>query len=109
MRTSFVRSLSPKPRHTSARKGRAIVGAQGGSGSAIPDVELIHPGVSDLDRETPFGNSTGILGVVGAHLLRADLGHVAAPMTSKTPWATDEAQISGSRSRSDVKVWWCCR
>jgi len=58
-----------KARHTSFRKGRAIVGAaQGGSGSAIPDVKLIHPGVSDLDRETPFGNSTGILSVVVAHL-----------------------------------------
>ena len=79
MRTSFVRYVSPKPRHTSARKGRAIVGAaQGGSGSAIPDVELIHPGVSDLDRETPFGNSTGILGVVGAHLLRAETEHAFA-------------------------------
>jgi hypothetical protein len=48
------------------RKGRAIVGAvQGGSGSAIPDVEPIHPGVNDLDRDAPFGNSTGILGVAG--------------------------------------------
>jgi hypothetical protein len=75
MRTSFVRSLSPKPRHTSARKGRDIIGAaQGGSGSTIPDVELIHPGISDLDRETPSGNSTGTLGVVGAHLLRAARG-----------------------------------
>jgi hypothetical protein len=69
MRTSFVGYVSPKPRHTSFRKGRAIVGAaHGGSGSAIPDVELIHPGVSDLGRETPFGDSTGILSVVVAHL-----------------------------------------
>ena len=36
--------------------------------SAIPDLELIHPGVSDLNRETPFGNSTRILSVVVAHL-----------------------------------------
>ena len=78
--TSFVSYVSPKPRHTSFRNGRAIVGAaQGDSGSAIPDVELIHPGVSNLDRETPSGNNTGILGVVVAHLLIcAELAHVAA-------------------------------
>jgi hypothetical protein len=69
MRTSFVRYVSPTPRHTSFRKERAIVGAaRGRSASAIPDLELIHPGVSDLNRETPFGNSTRILSVVVAHL-----------------------------------------
>jgi hypothetical protein len=84
-----MRYVSPKPRHTSFRKGRAIVGAaQGGSGSEIPDMELIHPGVSDLDRETPFGNSTGILGVVGAHLLRAASANAdgaAAPNAWRRP------------------------
>jgi hypothetical protein len=41
------------------------------STSAIPDLEPIHPGVSDLNRETPFGNSTRILSVVvGAPALR---------------------------------------
>ena len=75
MRTSFVRYVSPTPRHTSFRKERAIVGAaRGRSASAIPDLELIHPGVSDLNRETPFGNSTGILGIVCTHLLCADTG-----------------------------------
>jgi hypothetical protein len=69
MRTSFVRYVSPTPRHTSFRKERAIVGAaRGRSASAIPDRELIHPGVSDLNRETPFGNSTRILSIVVAHL-----------------------------------------
>jgi hypothetical protein len=69
MRTSFVRYVSPTPRHTSFRKERAIVGAaRGRSASAIPDLEPIHPGVSDLNRETPFGNSTRILSVVVAHL-----------------------------------------
>ena len=59
MRTSFVRYVSPTPRHTSFRKERAIVGAaRGRSASAIPDLELIHPGVSDLNRETPFGQAT---------------------------------------------------
>ena len=73
MRTSFVRYVSPTPRHTSFRKERAIVGAaRGRSASAIPDLELIHPGVSDLNRETPFGNSTRILSVVVAHLHCAD-------------------------------------
>ena len=67
MRTSFVRYVSPTPRHTSFRKERAIVGAaRGRSASAIPDLEPIHPGVSDLNRETPFGNSTRILSVVVA-------------------------------------------
>jgi hypothetical protein len=75
MRTSFVRYVSPTPRHTSFRKERAIVGAaRGRSASAIPDLELIHPGVSDLNRETPFGNSTRILSVVVAHLHCADRG-----------------------------------
>jgi len=56
MRTSFVRYVSPTPRHTSFRKERAIVGAaRGRSATAIPDLELIHPGVRDLNRETPFG------------------------------------------------------
>src|ERR1019366_1498474 len=69
MRTSFVRYVSPTPHHTSFRKERAIVGAaRGRSASANPDLELIHPGVSDLNRETPFGNSTRILSVVVAHL-----------------------------------------
>ena len=69
MRTSLVRYVSPTPRHTSFRKERASVGAaRGRSASAIPDLELIHPGVSDLNRETPFGNSTRILSVVVAHL-----------------------------------------
>ena len=73
MRTSFVRYVSPTPRHTSFRKERAIVGAgRGRSASAIPDLEPIHPGVSDLNRETPFGNSTRILSVVVAHLHCAD-------------------------------------
>lgn len=77
MRTSFVRYVSPTPRHTSFRKERAIVGAaRGRSAFAIPDLELIHPGVSDLDRETPFGNSTRILSVVVAHL------HCAASATA---------------------------
>lgn len=54
MRTSFVRYVSPTPRHTSFRKERAVVGAaRGRSASAIPDLELIYPGVSDLNRETP--------------------------------------------------------
>ena len=67
MRTSFVRYVSPTPRHTSFRKERAIVGAaRGRSTSAIPDLEPIHPGVSDLNRETPFGNNTRILSVVVA-------------------------------------------
>ena len=83
MRTSFVRYVSPTPRHTSFRKERAIVGAaRGRSASAIPDLELIHPGVSDLNRETPFGNSTRILSVVVAHLHCADrraLGSSVAP------------------------------
>jgi hypothetical protein len=75
MRTSFVRYVSPTPRHTSFRKERAIVGAaRGRSASAIPDLELIHPGVSDLNRETPFGNSTRILSVVVAHLHCAERG-----------------------------------
>jgi hypothetical protein len=79
MRTSFVRYVSPTPRHTSFRKERAIVGAaRGRSASAIPDLELIHPGVSDLNRETPFGNSTRILSVVVAHLHCAELGSAAA-------------------------------
>jgi hypothetical protein len=74
MRTSFVRYVSPTPRHTSFRKERAIVGAaRGRSASAIPDLELIHPGVSDLNRETPFGNSTRILSVVVAHLHCAEV------------------------------------
>ena len=69
MRTSFVRYVSPTPRHTSFRKERAIAGAaRGRSASAIPDLELIHPRVSDLNRQTPFGNSTRILSVVVAHL-----------------------------------------
>ena len=73
MRTSFVRHVLPTPRHTSFRKERAIIGAaRGRSASAIPDLELIHPGVSDLNRETPFGNSTRILSVVVAHLHCAD-------------------------------------
>src|ERR1019366_6848486 len=80
MRTSFVRYVSPTPHHTSFRKERAIVGAaRGRSASAIPDLELIHPGVSDLDRETPFGNSTRILSVVVAHL------HCAASSTRGSP------------------------
>ncbi len=83
MRTSLVRYVSPTPRHTSFRKERAIVGAaRGRSASAIPDLELIHPGVSDLNRETPFGNSTRILSVVVAHLHCADrraLGSSVAP------------------------------
>jgi hypothetical protein len=75
MRTSFVRYVSTTPRHTSFRKERAIVGAaRGRSASAIPDLELIHPGVSDLNRETPFGNSTRILSGVVAHLHCADRG-----------------------------------
>ena len=78
MRTSFVRYVSPTPRHTSFRKERAIVGAaRGRSASAIPDLELIHPGVSDLNRETPFGNSTRILSVVVAHLHCAANAHDA--------------------------------
>jgi hypothetical protein len=73
MRTSFVRYVSPRPRHISFRKERAIVGAaRGRSATAIPDLELIHPGVRDLNRETPFGNSTRILSVVVAHLHCAD-------------------------------------
>jgi hypothetical protein len=80
MRTSFVRYVSPTPHHTSFRKERAIVGAaRGRSASAIPDLELIHPGVSDLNRETPFGNSTRILSVVVAHL------HCAASSTRGSP------------------------
>jgi hypothetical protein len=77
MRTSFVRHVLPTPRHTSFRKERAIVGAaRGRSASAIPDLELIHPGVSDLNRETPFGNSTRILSVVVAHLHCAESAHL---------------------------------
>ena len=84
MRTSFVRYVSPTPRHTSFRKERAIVGAaRGRSASAIPDLELIHPGVSDLNRETPFGNSTRILSVVVAHLHCA-VGRTVL-WTSETP------------------------
>ncbi len=88
MRTSFVRYVSPTPRHTSFRKERAIVGAaRGRSASAIPDLELIHPGVSDLNRETPFGNSTRILSVVVAHLHCAErrfwLGCVASASGSE--------------------------
>lgn len=82
MRTSFVRYVSPTPRHTSFRKERAIVGAaRGRSSSAIPDLELIHPGVSDLNRETPFANSTRILSVVVAHL------HCADGREGHTVWA----------------------
>jgi hypothetical protein len=78
MRTSLVRYVSPTPRHTSFRKERASVGAaRGRSASAIPDLELIHPGVSDLNRETPFGNSTRILSVVVAHL------HCAEPRAAE--------------------------
>jgi hypothetical protein len=75
----LVRQIrSPTPRHTSFRKERAIVGAaRGRSASAIPDLELIHPGVSDLNRETPFGNSTRILSVVVAHLHCAESVHDA--------------------------------
>jgi hypothetical protein len=63
----------------SSREGRVIVGAaQGGYGSAIPDVEPIHPGVSDLNRETLSGNSTGILGVVVTHPLAAESSHPPA-------------------------------
>jgi hypothetical protein len=78
MRTSLVRYVSPTPRHTSFRKERAIVGAaRGRSASAIPDLELIHPGVRDLNRETPFGNSTRILSVVVAHLHCAESSYPA--------------------------------
>jgi hypothetical protein len=77
MRTSFVRYVSPTPRHTSFRKERASVGAaRGRSAFAIPDLELIHPGVSDLNRETPFGNSTR--SVVVAHLHCRQLGSLPA-------------------------------
>src|ERR1035437_7445813 len=85
MRTSFVRYVSPTPHHTSFRKERAIVGAaRGRSASAIPDLELIHPGVSDLNRETPFGNSTRILSVVVAHLHCAE--RRARPVCSGDLW-----------------------
>jgi hypothetical protein len=71
MRTSFVRYVSPTPRHTSFRKERAIVGAaRGRSASAIPDLEPIHPGVSDLNRETPVWQQHAH--VVVAHLHCAD-------------------------------------
>jgi hypothetical protein len=87
MRTSFVRYVSPTPRHTSFRKERAIVGAaRGRSASAIPDLELIHPGVRDLNRETPFGNSTRILSVVVAHLHCAESSCFAASAASATQW-----------------------
>ena len=85
MRTSFVRYVSPTPRHTSFRKERAIVGAaRGRSASAIPDLELIHPGVSDLNRETPFGNSTRILSVVVAHLRCAGSAHERRPELARS-------------------------
>jgi hypothetical protein len=86
MRTSFVRYVSPTPRHTSFRKERAIVGAaRGRSASAIPDLELIHPGVSDLNRETPFGNSTRILSVVVAHLHCAETRTSAVARSGRRP------------------------
>jgi hypothetical protein len=50
------------------------VAAPGRSASAIPDLEPIHPGVSDLNRETPFGNSARILSVIVAHLYWAQCG-----------------------------------
>jgi hypothetical protein len=96
MRTSFVSYFSPKPRHTPFRNERAIVGAaQGDSGSAIPDVELIHPSVSNLDRETPSGNSTGILGVVGARLLCAVMTTVGRPRSTAAHWRVYAAWASG--------------
>jgi len=91
MRTSFVRYVSPTPRHTSFRKERAIVGAaRGRSASAIPDLDLIHPGVSDLNRETPFGNSTRILSVVVAHLHCADRASHPLPSMPMRPLIRSE-------------------
>jgi hypothetical protein len=90
MRTSFVRYVSPTPRHTSFRKERAIVGAaRGRCTSAIPDLELIHPGVSDLNRETPFGDSARILSIVVAHL------HCAELETSRSRVRTESAVRAG--------------
>jgi hypothetical protein len=98
MRTSFVRYVSPTPRHTSFRKERAIVGAaRGRSASAIPDLELIHPGVSDLNRETPFGNSTRILSVVVAHLHCAESDYL--PRETNTT-ALDEENYFGVTRRA---------
>jgi hypothetical protein len=56
-------------------------------------VELIHPGVSDLDRETPFGNSTGILGVVVAQLLCAGSGF-RSPLAATLSAASTNAECS---------------
>ncbi len=105
MRTPFVRYVSPTPHHTSFRKERASVGgARGHSASAIPDLKLIHPGVSDLNRETPFGNSTRILSVVVAHLHCAAsahrrLGSAYVPLGTRTEPAARCISARGDISR----------
>lgn len=95
------RYVSPTPRHTSLRKERAIVGAaRGRSASAIPDLEPIHPGVSDLNRKTPFGNSTRILSVGVAHLHCADKTSPPLPSVPITPPSSSEPEI-----RANEGLW----